>query len=217
MDGMLLRMLAAGETTESVVELAGIRSAPGTRTEKSQHCRLVWTSRKRLVFLQAGHSAELGLSASDLCHSICPCPRTVSSMRKFEAYAGVVDASQILEVFVHQVDMTTYVRTIDICCGPICKGDCSFGGVLRSRKTVDELAKTLDFDDLEEGTEQKQRVMMHSLIIRYLNVATNSVEETVAVAAPDVDVGSLYQLAADLQAAKTVTVEQWLGLKAYPG
>ena len=46
--------LMEGEFAEDVIDLAGVKNAPGAFNDVSQQCRLIFTNQKRLVFTQVG-------------------------------------------------------------------------------------------------------------------------------------------------------------------
>ncbi|CAM9547988.1 unnamed protein product [Ectocarpus fasciculatus] len=207
-----------GEIVVNVLDLAGLEGAPGVFDEVTQRCRVVFTSKKRLIFTQANHTAEVGLPKMRCLASLLSCFHDRWSRRTWHAYCATINASQVLQVFVQQKLTTSYETStctfndvFDFLC-------CPTGGTMYSEKNIHGVTQTLGDHDPGECMSRwdKTRYMRHALVIRYVDCASNSVRETTAMAHPSIPASQLYEMARSIEANITIRTAKWMSSKSLP-
>ncbi|CBJ32136.1 hypothetical protein Esi_0309_0043 [Ectocarpus siliculosus] len=207
-----------GEHAVNVLDLAGMEDAPGLYDTVTQQCRVVFTNEKRLVFTQANHSAEVGLPKMNCLASLLTCFHDRWSRRKWTSYYASIKASEVLQVFVQQTLTTSYQTStctftdfLDVLC-------CPTGGTLKSEKDINGVTQTLgDHDPGSCMTRwDKTRFMRHALVIRYLDCASNSVQETTLMALASTPASKLYEMARAIDTNITIKANNWLSHKSLP-
>ncbi|CAM9575121.1 unnamed protein product [Ectocarpus sp. 13 AM-2016] len=210
--------LMEGEHAVNVLDLAGMEDAPGLYDIVTQQCRVVLTNKKRLIFTQANHSAEVGLPKMNCLASLLTCFHDRWSHRKWTSYYASIKASEVLQVFVQQTLTTSYQTStctftdlLDVLC-------CPTGGTLKSEKDISEVTQTLgDHDPGNCMTRwDKTRFMRHALVIRYVDCASNSVQETTLMALASTPASKLYEMARAIDTNITVRANKWLSHKSLP-
>ncbi|CAM9445430.1 unnamed protein product [Ectocarpus sp. 6 AP-2014] len=210
--------LMEGEHAVNVLDLAGMEDAPGLYDTVTQQCRVVFTNEKRLVFTQANHSAEVGLPKMNCLASLLTCFHDRWSRRKWTSYYASIKASEVLQVFVQQTLTTSYQTStctftdfFDVLC-------CPTGGKLKSEKDINGVTQTLgDHDPGSCMTRwDKTRFMRHALVIRYLDCASHSVQETTLMALASTPASKLYEMARAIDTNITIKANNWLSHKSLP-
>ncbi|CAB1109107.1 unnamed protein product [Ectocarpus sp. CCAP 1310/34] len=210
--------LMKGEKVVNALDLAGLVDAPGLFDDLTQRCRVVFTNKKRLIFTQANHSAVVGLPKMRCLASLLTCCHDRWSRRTWTAYCATINASEVLQVFVHQELSTSYQTstcTFNDILEFLC---CPTGGSMYSEKDIDGVTQTLGDHDPGDCMSRwdKTRFMRHALVIRYVDCASHSVLETRAMAHPSVPASQLYEMARSIEANITVRMTDWTKSKSLP-
>eukprot|EP00752_Nemacystus_decipiens_P013456 g11918.t1 len=206
------------EEAVKVLDLAGLENAPGLLSDVTQQCRVVFTTKRRLVFTQANHSAEVGQTPLPFLAALLTCCHDRWSRRKWVSYYASIDVAEVLQVFVQQTLSTSYQNshcTCRDCYDSIC---CPMGGAMFSQKDMDGATQTLGDNDPGNFMRKfdKQRHLRHALVIRYVDLASNAVLQTTAMAHPSTPARELYEMARSIDANITMTMADWLKHKALP-
>ncbi|CAN0082815.1 unnamed protein product, partial [Hapterophycus canaliculatus] len=189
-----------------------LENAPGLFDKVTERCRVVFTNQKRLVFTQANHSAEVGVPQTHCFASMLMCFQDQWSRRRWTSYCAAIDVSQVLQVFVQQTLTTTYMTSnchFNDVFGALC---CTTGGTMFSEKDLNRATQTLGDHDNGNTMSRwdKTRFLRHALVIRYLDCASNSVQQTVAMAHPSTPSSKLYEMARSIEANITLRTAEWL-------
>ncbi|CAN0304631.1 unnamed protein product [Ectocarpus sp. 6 AP-2014] len=210
--------LMDGERVLNVLDLAGLEEAPGVFDEVTQGCRVVFTNKKRLVFTQAKHSADVGLSKRHCLASLLTCWHDRWSHRTWHAYFATINASEVLQVFVQQKLTTSYQTSTCTCNDILDSLCCSTGGTMHSEKNIDGVTQTLGDHDPGGCVRRwdKTRYLRHALVIRYVDCASNSVRETTAMALPSIPASQLFEMARSIEANITIRTANWMNFKTVP-
>ncbi|CAM9168047.1 unnamed protein product [Scytosiphon promiscuus] len=215
LEGFVLRH---GERAVNALNLAGVEDAPGVFADVTQRCRVVFTTKKRLIFTQAKHSAEVSVPQTSCYAWMLVCFQDQWSRRKWTSYYATIEASQILQVFVQQT-LTTSYHTSKFAFNDVLGAlFCTAGGTMYSEKDVDGATQTLGDHDPGQAMRRwdHTRFMRHALVIRYLDCASNSVRQTVAMAHPSTPTYKLYEMARAIEDNITLTTTAWLASNKSP-
>ncbi|CAM9157371.1 unnamed protein product [Ectocarpus fasciculatus] len=150
--------------------------------------------------------------------SLMTCCHNYWSYRKWSSYCATINASEVLQVFVQQTMATTYQTA------PCNLHDfydyltCAKGGTMYTEKNIDHATQTLGDNDPGGCTSRwdKTRFVRHALVIRYVDCASDSVKETVAMAHPSTPAAKLYEMARAIEANITMRTADWLQCKTRP-
>eukprot|EP00752_Nemacystus_decipiens_P013455 g11917.t1 len=201
-----------------VLDLAGVENAPGVFDDVSQRCRFAFTNKGRLVFTQAKHSAEVGMPKLRFPLSLFACCHDRWSRRKWSSFYAAIGATEVLQVFVQQTLTTSYQTSsctfndfLDLLC-------CPAGGNMYSEKDLVHSTQTLADHDPGSCMSRwdKTRFMRHAIVIRYVDCASNSVVQTVAMAHPATPASSIYEMVRLIESNITISTADWLRRKNIP-
>ncbi|CAN0194800.1 unnamed protein product, partial [Ectocarpus sp. 12 AP-2014] len=130
----------------------------------------------------------------------------------------LIFTQQVLQVFVHQKLTTSYQTstcTFNDILEFLC---CPTGGTMYSEKNIDGVTQTLGDHDPGDCMSRwdKTRFMRHALVIRYVDCASHSVRETMAMAHPSIPASQLYEMARSIEANITIRTADWTKSKSLP-